>query len=494
MIKLCRGKRPGADAAPFGDKVRGQGELTQVIAFVPETSSQPTRSSLSDIILASGRNVQAVLAGRSLSDSLAATPLPVRAGTQAVAFHAMRRLGLARAIRDILVRRPPSNALFDAVLLVSLALLDTALEFADESTSDAPARRTMPVYAVHTVVDQAVEAVAGVHKIRPYKGLLNGTLRSFIRERSAILAQARQDPVAVFNFPGWWIRQVRRAYPKHWETLLYAANEPGPMALRINRRRATVADVLQDLDAAGVEARQVDDHAIIVATPRPVQALPGFEDGCWSVQDMSAQKAAMLLPVEAGMRVLDACAAPGGKTAHLLERADIDLLALDADPQRLERVGQNLDRLRLDRAHVNLQCADAADVPAWWDGRPFDAVLADVPCTASGVVRRHPDIRWLRRESDVAKTAALQRRIVDALWPTVRPGGHLLYATCSIFPQEGEQQAVQFATRHRDAVRLPAPGQLLPLSSEEAMGDGFFYALFAKKADSSGGAVQVPLA
>jgi 16S rRNA (cytosine967-C5)-methyltransferase len=438
---------------------------------------------LSDTILASGRNVQAVLAGRSLSDSLATTPPSVRAAAQAVAFHAMRRLGLARAIRDILVQRPPSNAYFDAILLVSLALLDTALEFADESSSDAPARRYMPVYAVHTVVDQAVEAVAGVHKIRSYKGLLNGTLRSFIRERSRILAQARQDPVAVFNFPAWWIQALRRAYPDHWEALLYGANEPGPMALRVNRRRATVADVVQDLAAAGVEAQQVDDRAIIVATPRPVLALPGFEEGCWSVQDLSAQKAAMLLPLESGMRVLDACAAPGGKTAHLLERADVDLLALDADPQRLERVAQNLDRLQLDRSRVALQCADAADLQAWWDGRPFDAVLADVPCTASGVVRRHPDIRWLRREADVAKTVALQRRIVDALWTTVKPGGHLLYATCSIFPQEGEQQAAQFTARHGDAKRLPAPGQLLPLSSEVATGDGFFYALYVKKAD-----------
>jgi 16S rRNA (cytosine967-C5)-methyltransferase len=182
------------------------------------------------------------------------------------------------------------------------------------------------------------------------------------------------------------------------------------------------------------------------------------------------------------MRVLDACAAPGGKTAHLLERADLDLLALDSDRLRLERVEQNLDRLGLAGSNVTLRCADAMDVQAWWDGRHFDAVLADVPCTASGVVRRHPDIRWLRREADIVKTAALQARIVDALWQTVKPGGHLLYATCSIFPQEGERQAAQFAARHADAVRQPAPGQLLPLADEpSASSDGFFYALFAKK-------------
>ena len=222
----------------------------------------------------------------------------------------------------------------------------------------------------------------------------------------------------------------------------------------------------------------------MLTQPRPVHELPGFEQGWWSVQDLSAQLAGALLPVSDGMRVLDACAAPGGKTAHLLERADIHLTALDADPKRLERVGENLERLGLFHDNVTLTCADAADAQAWWDGVPYDAILADVPCTASGVVRRHPDIRWLRREDDIARTAALQRRIVDALWATLKPGGHLLYATCSIFPEEGEWQAHAFEKRHTDASRLPAPGQILPLKQAgeaHPIGDGFFYALFAKK-------------
>jgi 16S rRNA (cytosine967-C5)-methyltransferase len=193
--------------------------------------------------------------------------------------------------------------------------------------------------------------------------------------------------------------------------------------------------------------------------------------------------AAGLLAPRAGMRVLDACAAPGGKTAHLLELAEIELLALDADGARLDRVGQNLRRLGLMSPAVSLRCADAADTAAWWDGRAFDAVLADVPCTASGIVRRHPDIRWLRRKSDVARTARLQRSIVDSLWETVRPGGRLLYSTCSIFPEEGERQALGFSHRHADADRLPAPGQILPLPDEKqtSLYDGFFYALFAKR-------------
>jgi len=451
---------------------------------VPNTPSKPSRTpTLSDTILAGAQNVQAVLAGRSLSESLAATPASVRASAQSVAFHVMRHLGLARAVKHIMVRRTPPNPLFDALLLVSLTLLDTALEYAEDADPDPDKWRHAPVYAVHTVVDQAVTAAGSQHRMRSYKALLNGTLRGFIRERSAILAQARENPEAVFNHPAWWITQVRRSYPEQWQALLHAANVPGPMMLRVNLRQATVPQVLQALQEAQIQAVHVRDESIALLTPRPVHEVPGFEQGWWSVQDLAAQQAGRLLPLQPGMRVLDACAAPGGKTAHLLERADVELLALDADQVRLDRVAQNLERLRLNSEAVSLCCADAADVSAWWDGRPFDAVLADVPCTASGVVRRHPDIRWLRRAADITKTAALQRSIVDALWTTVKPGGHLLYATCSIFPQEGEQQAGKFSTRHPDAVRLAAPGQWLPLEKDQAAShDGFFYALFAKTA------------
>ncbi len=432
-------------------------------------------------MLASARNVQAVLSGRSLSEGLAATPPDLRAATQAVTFHVMRRLGLINQVKQLLVQRTPPNPLFDALLLVSLALLDTAVEAAAELT--LATRRDLPVYAVHTVVDQAVEAVASQAKMRSYKGLLNATLRGFTRERSAILAQARKNPEGQWNHPDWWIWQLKRAYPDNWPQLLEAANVPGPMTLRVNVRRATVDRVLSELAAAEIEATAVGASGITLATARPVQAVPGFAQGWWSVQDASAQQAGELLKPQAGMRVLDACAAPGGKTAHLLEQADIDLVALDTDSVRLERVRENLTRLGLMGSNVSLQCADAADLKQWWDGQPFDAVLADVPCTASGIVRRHPDIRWLRREADIAKTVALQRKIVNALWTTVKPGGHLLYATCSIFPQEGEQQAVRFLTDHPDASRLAAPGQILPLSEagRASLYDGFFYALFVKQ-------------
>jgi 16S rRNA (cytosine967-C5)-methyltransferase len=209
----------------------------------------------------------------------------------------------------------------------------------------------------------------------------------------------------------------------------------------------------------------------------PVNRIPGFEEGLVSVQDAAAQLAAPLLDVHAGMRVLDACAAPGGKTGHILEGADVELLALDNDSRRLPRITENLQRLQL-KAELKVGDAGADD---WWDGRPFDRILADVPCTASGIVRRHPDIRWLRRKGDAAQLAKLSQQILDNLWRMLRPGGKLLFVTCSLWPQESEAQAAAFAIRNQ-ATRLPAPGQLQPVSNSEYDHDGLFYALFQKTA------------
>ena len=459
-----------------------------------QTSKQAHGAALSDIMLASARNVRAVLAGRSLSDSLGQTQAGLRAPAQAIAFHTMRHLGLARQIKQILLRRTPPDPVFDALLLVAISLVETAAGHAGTQADDgagvaatseslSAADRHIPVYAVHTVVNQAVTVAGQQRGMQRYKALLNGALRRFLRERPAILAQARQNPEAVYNHPAWWIKRLRKDYPNDWQALLRAANQPGPMILRVNARRSSVSAMLDELGSAGIDARQAGADAILLPEPRPVQAIPGFDEGKWSVQDLAAQQAARLLPLQPGMRVLDACSAPGGKTAHMLERADLNLLALDADAQRLARVSDNLRRLRLDGPHVQVRCAEAENLETWWDGQCFDAVLADVPCTGSGVVRRHPDIRWLRREEDIARTSALQARIMDTLWQTVRPGGHMLYATCSIFPQECGQQAEAFAARHADAQALPAPGQILPLERDGAVTcDGFFYALFAKKA------------
>lgn len=444
--------------------------------------SDSVTASLAAQLLSTARALQAVLAGRSLTDALADVPEPMRPAVQALSFHTMRTLGRARAVRTLLVPRTPPNALLDALLLTGLSVLEASLE-ATGGTGEATGKAG-PRYAPHTLVDQAVAAAGSHARLRPYKGLVNAVLRRYVRERDALSAQLPQDGEARWNHPDWWVARLRRAYPDAWQPLLAAADAPAPMTLRVNRRRATREQVAQALAQAGVASVPVQAAGLVLAEPRPVSQLPGFAQGWWSVQDAGAQRAAPLLAVQDGMRVLDACAAPGGKTAHLLELADVELQALDADAQRLQRVGQNLERLGLAGPHVALRAADAADLDAWWDGRPFDAVLADVPCTASGIVRRHPDIRWLRRPADLARTAALQARLADALWRTVRPGGKLLYATCSIFPVEGAEQAEAFAARHPDASRLDAPGQLLPAGPQAPLADqhdGFFYALFAKR-------------
>ena len=330
----------------------------------------------------------------------------------------------------------------------------------------------------HTIVDQAVEA-AGELAQGKYKALVNGVLRNFLRRRNELEAAAGQDEAARWQHPRWWIDRLRQAHPGYWQALLEAGNGRPPMTLRVNRRRVAAADYLGQLQAAGLAARLLGGDAILLERPVPVERLPGFADGLCSVQDAGAQRAAPLLDVHDGMRVLDACAAPGGKAAHILECAAVELTALDADAGRAVRVSENLLRLGL-QAHV--RPADCRETDAWWDGRDFDRILADVPCTASGVVRRHPDAKWLRREQDIAQFARTQGEILDALWRVLAPGGKLLYATCSLFPEENGRQVAAFAARQEDCMRLPIAGmpELLLLPAEEH--DGFYYALLEKQA------------
>jgi 16S rRNA (cytosine967-C5)-methyltransferase len=416
--------------------------------------------------------VGAVRAGRSLDDALGRCPADVRPGAQAIAFHVLRGLGAAMAVREIIApKTPPPNV--DALLLSSLALLWPADE---------------PPYADHTVVDQAVDATRA--RAPAAASFVNAVLRRFVRERQALAAAARRTPVGAFNHPLWWIERVRQDWPGKWQAVLESGNRHPPMTLRVNARRGTATDYVQRLAAHGRAAMAVGGQAVVLERPCPVHQLPGFDEGEVSVQDAAAQRAGPLLLGEGlpqGARVLDACAAPGGKTAHLLELADLDVLALDVDPLRLARVRDTLDRLRL-RAH--LKAADVRDIASWWDGQAFDAVLLDAPCTASGIVRRHPDVRWLRRPDDVAALARVQQEMLEALWPVVAPGGRLLYATCSVFRAEGSRQIDAFLQRRGpDAARLdPAsPGHLLPvpdnptdMSASGAASDGFYYALIHK--------------
>ena len=418
--------------------------------------------------------VHAVRSGRSLNDALARCPPEARPGTQALAFHALRWLGAADVVRRMLApRAPPAEV--DALLLTALALLWP------------PAT---PPYAEHVLVDQAVAATR--QRAPRSAGFVNAVLRRFGRERDALVARALADPVARYNHPAWWLDRLRADWPERWQAIADADNEHPPLTLRVNVRRATPAAMLAAFAAEGIEARAGAGAAITLDRPLPVAQIPGFADGLVSVQDAAAQRAAPLLLAKAlprGARVLDACAAPGGKTAHLLELAELDLLALDRDAERLARVGETLARLGLRAETVT---GDAADPPSWWDGRPFAAILLDAPCSASGIVRRHPDVRWLRRPVDITALAATQARLLDALWPLLVPGGRLLYCTCSVFRSEGSAQIDAFLQRQRDAALAadpPSPGHLLPLPDNDATApsagssraaDGFYLALLEK--------------
>ncbi|MCG5075932.1 16S rRNA (cytosine(967)-C(5))-methyltransferase RsmB [Paraburkholderia tagetis] len=431
-----------------------------------------------------------------------------RGAVQDIAYRTMRRLGTV----DWLIKQRVSKA--PPPLVMNLLACALALLVDDEAHA---------AYTPFTVVDQAVRAIGARREVAFAKGLVNAVLRGFLRERESALAAAQADEVARWNYPQWWIDAIRRAWPDRWQAILQAGNVQGPLTLRVNARRASAAAYVQRLAEENIVATQIGEHAVRLAAPLPVDRIPGFMAGDVSVQDAGAQVAAQIMDVRDGMRVLDACAAPGGKSGHLLELADIDLIALESDAARAARIGENFERLGLlhdqanddarqpgqqreqqpaDRAHrARVVIGDAGAPASWFDGEPFDRILADVPCSASGIVRRHPDIRWLRRQSDIAALAQEQRRIVDALWALLKPGGELLYVTCSIFPEEGEAQASWFESTHADAVRLDAPGQLLPAADgapesgaasvtrrdarpvpdRTADHDGFFYARFQKR-------------
>ncbi len=444
--------------------------------------------------------VQAVRGGRSLTDVLAKAPAPTRPAVQALSFHVLRWLGSATELRAQLApKTPPPNV--DALLVTALALLWPG--------------EPLP-YAEHTLVDQAVSAAR--LRVPAAAAFINAVLRRFLREREALVAAVGHTPVGAYNHPLWWIERLRHDWPRDWQALLAGANQRPPMTLRINSRRCSGADYQQRLAARGRRAQLLHSadtgipgpsQTLVLDEPCPVQQLPGFAEGDLSVQDVAAQRAAPLLlaglaaragqPPGSRLHVLDACAAPGGKTAHLLELAELDLVALDSEPARLLRIDDGLRRLQLLPAagpapgsRVEVKVGDARQPALWWDGRPFDAVLLDAPCTASGIVRRHPDIRWLRRADDVTALARIQAQLLDALWPLLAPGGRLLYVTCSVFKAEGQDQIDAFLQRlPPGAARLdPAsPGHLLSSRDNAGQGiggrgpvwhDGFFYALIHK--------------
>jgi len=418
--------------------------------------------------------LQAIRGGVSGTAALGAVPANLRPGVQALTFQVLRSLGRAQALRELLAGRAPSPPA-DALLCTALALA-----WQDQ---DAP-------YEVFTLVNQAVEAAKRSAATRSQAGFINACLRRFLRERETLVAITDRNPVALWNHPDWWIKRLQKEWPDHWQAILTANNQHAPMTLRVNTRRCAVLPYLQTLKMAGVNATVAGKWGVTLEQPKPVQEIAGFAEGLVSVQDAAAQLAAGLLlsglASSQPLRVLDACAAPGGKTAHLLELADCAVTALDIDAARCTRIHETLDRLGL-RAQVLV--ADAANVATWWDGQPFDGILLDAPCSASGIVRRHPDVRWLRRESDIAQLVTTQARLLKALWVLLKPGGRLLYCTCSVFRAEGEDQIQTFLANNTEATLLPSPGHLLPHNGANGHTvpdnlacdhDGFYYALLEK--------------
>lgn len=410
-------------------------------------------------VLSGGRNLNQVLE-QSLRGKSGWTPAQ-RAALQDLSYGTLRFYGQLRAVLGQLLHKPVTDERLRFLLLVALYQLEHGKS------------------AQHAVVDHAVRAAQTLNP--RVSGLVNAVLRNFLRNRTSLLEQAARSEEGKYSYPQWWIDELKVQYGEYSAAILEAGNLHPPMTLRINQRRNTVDDYAARIAREGIAARRIEPEALQLDKPAAVDKLPGFFDGQASVQDAGAQYAARLLDVHAGMRVLDACAAPGGKTAHILECAQVEMVAVDKDEQRLKRVAENLQRLQL-QAH--LLVGDASQPRAWWDGRPYQRILADVPCSASGVVRRHPDIKWLRRPEDIAGFAEQQLAILRALWRLLAQDGKLLYATCSVFRQENEQVVAAFLAQRPDARRLPiilpnqSEGQLLP----DDQHDGFFYALLHKTA------------
>ena len=399
----------------------------------------------------------------ALAERLAAAPAMPTGLVQELAYGTLRWYHQLLPVSQLFLRKPlkPNDGDLHALLLIGIYQL-----------------RHMRV-APHAAVDVTVSAAEALGK--PWaKGLLNACLRGVARAPERVAHAIDATEASRYSHPPWLIAQIAAAYPERWPAILAAGNERPPMTLRINRRRTTVADYLALLHTAGIEAqaREPRDSAVVLTEPVPVSQLPRFADGWVSVQDAAAQWAASLLDPPAGARVLDACVAPGGKAAHLLERvADLELVGVDSDAERLARTRANLTRLGIGATLVEGDAGDPAD---WWDGRAFDAVLVDAPCSATGVLRRHPDIKLRRDPADLPALTAAQARILRGVWPCLRPGGKLLYATCSILSAENQQQMEAFVAAHPNARREPLRAgamdcewQIVP--GENGM-DGFYYA------------------
>lgn len=415
--------------------------------------------------------IAAVLDGRSLDEALiqgdTGLSAPDRSLLRALSYGVLREHAKLAALAGSMLKKPLSDSpQISALIEVGLYQL-----------------RSMRI-SPHAAVSETVAACEPLD--RPgHRALVNALLRRYLRESDALEAALPTNPTVHWSYPGWLVEAVRRDWPEQWEQVLAAGNEQGPLSLRVNRRLGTREAYLEKLRAAGLGAREVPEasDALVLDRPVPVEKLPGFGHGESSVQDVSAQLAADLLQLEPGLRVLDACAAPGGKTAHMLERFDLSVLALDSDPARLVRVDQTMNRLGL---RADTRAFDAGMLRERWSGEPFDRILLDAPCSGTGVIRRHPDIKWLRRAEDIPRMADEQLRLLFALWPLVAAGGRLVYGTCSILIEEGEDVVRQFLMRQADAKHEPIVaswGEPRKLGRRIVPGgdyDGFYYAVLRK--------------
>jgi 16S rRNA (cytosine967-C5)-methyltransferase len=437
------------------------------------SKAPPQNLPLSQAITIAAQAIGEVMSGRSLTQVLEELEPQERPIVQSITFDTFRRWTRSHALIKEFVPKPPSKPV-EQVLAVAITLLLDRTVVAKKG------------YATHTIVNESVKACGEYDETMYAKGLMNAVLR---KVSTALDAQGVSRPdhnsKGESYFPPWWIANLRKNYPKSWQSICLQQSQRPPLTLRVNRRAISLAQYAAVLEAAQIEAEAIGqvanvelDAALVVKVPVPVASIPGFSDGLVSVQDAGAQLAATLLRPMAGERVLDMCAAPGGKAAHLLECADINLVAVDVDRERLKRVSETFSRLKLSAAPgQTIECiaADAASLD-WWDKKPFDKIMIDAPCSASGIVSRHPDIPFLRRADDIAGLQGRQRALLEGGWQVLKEGGLLLYITCSIFPEEGKDQAEWFIAQHQNALRLDAPGQILP----DHLHDGFYYALFKK--------------
>ena len=430
----------------------------------------PRSLPLSEAITISAQALGEVMDGRSLTEVLDQLDPHERPIVQSLTFDALRKWIRSHELIAQFIPKPPP-APVENLLSVAIALFL-------QGNQDGKG------YAAHTIVDQAVNACSEYEPTMYAKGLVNAVLRKVSLTVQPHEGEKRYppDPIPMF-VPPWWRASLKKNYSKVWQALLIQQAQRAPLILRVNARQYIRSQYQELLTQSGISSTPIDgvgglklDSALLLSEPVPVSDLPGFYGGAVSVQDAGAQIAAVLLDPKPGELILDACAAPGGKTAHLLELADCEVVALELDGERLGKISGNLDRLRLQSDRVKITRGDASKA-AWWDGKFFDKILLDAPCSASGIVSRHPDIPFLRREADVKSLQQRQRGILTQAWKMLKPEGLLLYVTCSVFPEEGESQAVWFAAEHSNALRLSAPGQILP----SAINDGFFYALFKKK-------------